>query len=437
MVSGANSQEVVDTNLPHTNGNDTYLDENYTEILSLQHDQMACDTNDEERGCFFSIPDIDPETFTMEEIAIFAHIPGYVPYRQSVAWEENNEGESEPRSRSSVNVLLLVDEEAQSFFSSFKPWELPAPSLQDWAEQIFYDGTDYLGSNYNIALQIGQYDTWSSPNNVNYTVLLTNLLASSIVKNSGCDVVALLTGQPETGGIDGVGYGKDLGVDGSGMILNIQIAKYGLDVAIGFQHEMSHLFGCKDGGHDHSTGQSCPCVMCRYCCAVSYTEYCYDCEYSLWINEYRYNAKGYTTDTSDDSQGSGTVTAKDNLIGSLADRQYTCMYSGGNSGGSPYNKAVLYAKVVNIKNPSSSLSGNVYLRGYSISANSHLIVYTSNDKTTWNLLKETNFKTNPTAESGAYDHDMGYASNFKYVCLVVINDHNCTGNLYFDTLRVF
>ena len=247
--------------------------------------------------------------------------------------------------------------------------------------------------------------------------------------------MALLTGQPEPGGNSGVGYGKDSGGKISGMIANVQVAYSGGYVVDLFQHEMSHVFGCTDTGHTHSSGSSCPCLMC-WSCSLSYVGYCYTCDLRIWLNRDRYDVKGYGDSVSDESYGNGSVTSPGNIKGAIVDRAFTRLYSGSYKL-SPYNEAMLIVEMRNIDNPGASLSGTIYLQGYSKSSDSHLMVYTSDDNSNWELVKNTNFYTNPTAESGSYDLIITAHSNFKYVCIVVINDFDCVGELYFDNIRVF
>jgi hypothetical protein len=180
------------------------------------------------------------------------------------------------------------------------------------------------------------------------------------------------------------------------MIVNVKAAlAQSLPAVNLFQHELSHVFGC--GDHAHNPASMNPyvtgcCLMCRDC-RLDYTGYCYnghDCDLKLWINWVRFDEKGYANSATIEEFGSGRVYDKDKITGSIADRGYTQLDSG--SSGS---RAVVYVIMYNLNNPGASLSGTVYLRGYSITYGSHMYVTASNDGVNWTVVANINYYSNP------------------------------------------
>lgn len=429
LVSGANSQ-VADTKIPHSQ--DALCSE---ENFRTSDTPFELSSSYELRSCIFpEFKDIS-DTLTREDIGRLSHIPGYDTNNQTSIQEKKESSSSPSRSLETVNVVLFIDEEARTYYDTYKIPNQPYTwaGCCAWAKKILDDGSAYLEANYDVGLRATAYVEWTSPNSTQQNPmyysgdygLLSYVNFGHVAKDYGCDMVVIISGQQEAGGSPGIGYTRD-----RSFIIYVKAALSGAGLDALFQHEESHLFNCKDGGHTHSSS-SCPCVMCGGCSLGSYLGYCSTCDWAIWRNRVRFEAKGYGSDTAIEYIGSGRVYNKDNIAGNLVDRNYANLYSGGAN-----NRAVLYVNMYNVKNPGASLSGTIYLRGYSASSGSHLYVTASNDKVNWWIVKEMNYYT-PNTESTADDLILGHVNNFKYLAITVVNDKNYVSDLYFDTVRVF
>ncbi|MCL2641953.1 MAG: zinc-dependent metalloprotease [Candidatus Bathyarchaeota archaeon] len=425
---------------PLQNNNENCLDEYCTEEHTHNDNHFGCNAYGEGRSCPPPPPLPGAENFTLEDIARFAHIPEYVTPKQPSPQEEENEGRQSSRAKANVKVMVVIDEEARDFWSKLNPMNMPASNLYNWATLVLADGSANLDDNYDITFNMHAYnDTWNSPNHLTkYSSLLSALLNENFVKNSGCDIVILLTNQLESGGNPGVGYGWDYDGKGdghgSGAVIRVGYAiQYGPIINL-VQHELSHLFGCNDQAHNPSSS-SC-CIMC-FSCKGHATHYCSTCDTNLWINRVRYDVKGYALSATSEFIRYGSVVDSKSITGALVDKKYVYLHSGYWYSPLYYDYAVIYANMHNINNPGTSLSGTIKMYGYTATTGTHLIVKVSNDKINWTTIADTNYCTHPQNQSGADDLVLGYVSNFKYITIVVVNDWNAVGDVYFDAIRVF
>lgn len=298
---------------------------------TINNNQFICSTVDgDSYSCSFPLPDNisedDVVELTDEEIGVLLCSPEYVtPKRVSIQNDDLDDldGQKLTLNPSPVKVALFIDEEAREYYAtkvnttSPYTWE----GCKVWAKNILDCGTAVLYDNYQIDFQAHYYEAWTLPNGTSYRWMLTNSFGSgTVAPQYGCDVIVLLSGQADAGLALGCAEHRSFAMD-------VNIDRFGFPCPptnlMGlFQHEASHLFKCKD--HQYLTSPPI-CIMTN---SNNYLEYCDECDEMLWLNQFRYDLKGYAYNvTKTDKTGFGQVYDPDNIKGDYADKNYARLYS--------------------------------------------------------------------------------------------------------------
>jgi len=381
------------------------------------HDDCGCIYDDSIYSCSFPEVSRVSKNLTWEDIPVLSD-PNYVTPNPTAHQDEVGEGGGQRGSNPlPIKVLLVVDEEAEDLYNSFNDPYHSWVRLCMWVEDILWRGVYPLWDYYSIDYQVIGVEPWNSPNHIDYHGMNVPVVYNFTKATYGYDIIVLMTGQDD--GIPGYTVqGVTFAADDM-CLIDVNTDYYEIPYIV--QHELSHLFGCA-----HHTPQSC--VMDHGVTLIT-RYYCIDCHNTIWANRFKYDIiKGYVTNIAGKfTYGDASISNENNIKGAHSDGHYTTL-SSGSSG---------YKAVLNVQmNPSSSsISGTIYLRGYTgSSGGNHLIIFKSLDGVNWDAtpVKNTNFHSPNTPT----DLNCGYVSNFKYLSIVVINDYNVIGTVYIDSIHV-
>jgi hypothetical protein len=156
----------------------------------------------------FEIPPEVKATMSKEELYALQAIPGYFKPQQVSVPGGQQMLLTNPQP---VKAVVCVDEEMRAVLADrlWLPYESVSwEQVYDWAGNILEGGDDYLEIPFGIDIQMTISTHWDTPDNLDIYGLLY-LIDDVDPRDVGCDIIVLMTGQPDIFEPDGLAWNLD------------------------------------------------------------------------------------------------------------------------------------------------------------------------------------------------------------------------------------